>query len=793
MNNPSFSILLVEDNPGDARLIQEMLRDGNLNAYGVYSEERLDSAIAIIHRQHFDIIILDLNLPDSAGFETLTKMTDATGGTVPIIILTGLNDEALGESAICCGAEDYLVKGDVRPVQISRSIRYAVERKRAELSLRESEVRFRSLHESMIDAFVQVDMRGKIVGCNETFLEMTGYTFDELKELTYENLTPEKWHDIETDIIRTQILKTGFSAVYEKEYYRKDGTVFPVELRTSLLSGAGKKPVGMWAIVRDITQRKKTESSLIENERRLNAAQEVAKVGDWVFDPETLAITWSDQMYRMYDRDPHSGPPDSREEEAYYTSEHVEIRKKLFRHVMETGENVDYEFTAKLANGKTPVFAGSIRATRDLSGRVTRLFGTIQDITEKNFALDLLKARLDLLAYAEHHTLQQTLVRTLDEVERLTSSSASFLYFTSKEHTTLTIQAWSSRTAEAFTMEEIGRNTYPIADNDVRKECVEKRKAVLHNDTISLQQCNSLPPCDILLTREMILPVVRNNVVAAILRAGDKREEYTAGDISVAGYLIDIAWSIVEKTAAADKLLMLNAELETRVQQRTSELQEAVKALESFSFSVSHDLRAPLRHIIGFFDLLRGELGELPGENSKHYIEMIDTSISRMNSLIDDLLSFSKMGRTALNYGTVNMDALVTDVLEEYADEIQKGNLSIIRKPYPAIFGDSAMMRVVLVNLISNAIKYTSKTEHPEMEIGYTDTDGSPVFSIRDNGAGFDMHYADKLFGVFQRMHTDRDFKGTGIGLSIVKSIIDRHHGKIWADRRTGEGCILLL
>lgn len=169
-------------------------------------------------------------------------------------------------------------------------------------------------------------------------------------------------------------------------------------------------------------------------------------------------------------------------------------------------------------------------------------------------------------------------------------------------------------------------------------------------------------------------------------------------------------------------------------------------------------------------------------------MDVINESAKRMYQLIDDLLSYSRMGRAAFSEQNVNMEMLLKEVLYEYSGELEAGKVSVVKHNLPDVKGDRAMIRVVLVNLFSNAVKFSGKTAHPIIEIGYKMVDGENVFYIRDNGAGYDMKYADKLFGVFQRLHSEREFSGTGIGLAMVKNIIERHKGRIWAESEPGSG-----
>ena len=230
------------------------------------------------------------------------------------------------------------------------------------------------------------------------------------------------------------------------------------------------------------------------------------------------------------------------------------------------------------------------------------------------------------------------------------------------------------------------------------------------------------------------------------------------------------------------------AELEQRVHDRTVQLEAANKELEAFSYSVSHDLRAPLRAIDGFSRIVEEDYGPRLDNEGRRVIEVIRQNTQRMGQLIDDLLTFSRTGRHALDPKRIDMAAMARTVFHEIVPEEEQSRYDFLCPPLPHIVGDASLMRQVWANLIGNAVKFTGRTDHPAISISARREDHEVVFEVADNGAGFDMRYAEKLFSVFQRLHSLEEFEGTGVGLALVQRIVARHGGRVWARGTPGEG-----
>jgi len=336
-----------------------------------------------------------------------------------------------------------------------------------------------------------------------------------------------------------------------------------------------------------------------------------------------------------------------------------------------------------------------------------------------------------------------------------------------KDHECRVIYA-NEKMTEAFPIDQwMGKRPHQIFPKELADDMVQKDLLALQNGYISYEETwtDKFNNTRIYYTQKFKINIQDSNpLIGAIIT------------------------DITDKKLAEEKIIELNQTLEHRVAERTSQLQFANQELKAFAYTVSHDLRAPLRAIDSFTHILIEDFQDKLGEKGLETCEIIKQNTHNMGKLIDDLLSFSRVGRSTISIQEINNELLISDIIKEQLDTLKTKTPTFIIEKLPTIPADKALIRQVWFNLISNAIKFSSKKEDPIITISAKEADNFVYFSIKDNGIGFNMKYLDKLFGVFQRLHSSREFEGTGVGLAIVKRIIKRHNGDINAYSEPGNG-----
>jgi PAS domain S-box-containing protein len=316
------------------------------------------------------------------------------------------------------------------------------------------------------------------------------------------------------------------------------------------------------------------------------------------------------------------------------------------------------------------------------------------------------------------------------------------------------------------------------------------REAFYENTPVTHPASTGIPKGHIAIERFLTVPVLLSGGLVGQIALSNSTRDYTDRDLDAVNRVAEFFALAIQHKRAEEEIHTLNQELEQRVHERTAQLEAANRELEAFGYSVSHDLRAPLRHINGYIELLKKKAMNDLDEKSLHYFSVISNAAIKMGDLIDDLLSFSRMGRQEMKLKEVNLETIVSDVTRELKQETAGRNIQWRIESLPSVMGDESLLRIVMMNLFSNAVKFTRGKEQAVIEAGSQSREGKTVVFVRDNGVGFDQNYAKNLFGVFQRLHGIDEFEGTGVGLAMVQRIIHRHGGRVWAEGEVDKGAV---
>ncbi len=419
-----------------------------------------------------------------------------------------------------------------------------------------------------------------------------------------------------------------------------------------------------------------------------------------------------------------------------------------YQEVFEKGQVTDYPLTLRNVSGQLKHVLYNASIYRNDIGEVTGVFAAARDVTERKRAEEELRAAS---VYARNllEASQDPLV-TINAKGQITDVNEA------------TVQA-------------TGLSRAALIGSDFSDYFTEPEKARAgYQEVFAKGQVTDYP---------LSLRNVSGKVKEVLYNASVYRNE--VGEVTG---IFAAARDITERKRAEEALHKSHEHLEELVRERTGELENANQELEGFAYSVSHDLRTPLRAIDGFSQQLLKRYADKLDEEGKRYLNVVRDNTKKMSQLIDDILAFSRMGRVGMGAAEIDMGALAHAVFEELKLTASGRELSMELPPLPPCRGDLAMLHQVWINLLGNAIKFTRPSAAALIEVGGHSVGAENIYYVRDNGAGFDMQYADKLFGVFQRLHGIEEFEGTGIGLAIVKRIITRHGGRVWAEGKVGEG-----
>lgn len=548
--------------------------------------------------------------------------------------------------------------------------------------------------------------------------------------------------------------------------------------------------VGIVVAAQDITERREAEEALKFHEALLRETGHIAKVGGWSFDPATGEGHWTEEVARIHELDAASHTS-LKNGLSFYRGESRARIEAAIKAAVDQAVAYDLELNLITAKGNSK-WVRTIGHPQVENGRVVRVQGSFQDITERKLAerrLATQGAVSRVLASAE--SMHEAAPLILDAVCDSEGWDFGAFWLVDEDAGVLRCQQIWRRPKLPLEELEAQTRSLAFARGQGFPGRVWASGAALLSPDLSRDPNYVRAPLALKagLRTALGFPIYEGANVTGVVdflasesRESDPKLEEMFGLI---GRQIGL---FIQRREAQEQVGQLNTELEQRVAERTSQLEAANKELEAFSYSVSHDLRAPLRAVDGFSQALVEDYGNQLPEDGRHFLATIRGETQRMGELIDDLLTFSRLSRATLDRLPIDTGALVQSILRELKAEYPERKIDITVGVLPVQEGDRSLMRQVWINLLSNAFKYTGRCEQARIEVGSFTQAGETVFYVKDNGAGFDMRYVHKLFGVFQRLHRSEDYEGTGVGLAIVQRIVHRHGGRVWAEGAVNAG-----
>ncbi len=628
-------------------------------------------------------------------------------------------------------------------------VQYYREKVAASETMRASEERYHTIMEQAADAIFMRDESGRILEANRQACQSLGYSREELLAKTVWDIDPEALQAGKPSLWGRILAGEHFT--FESRHRRKDGRFFPVEATLGLVRlPAGPAVLG---IIRDITERKRAEEALRASEDRFRRAVVDSPFPILLHAEDGTIIQTSNSWCEItgYTREELATIADWTERA--YGERKTLIQADIDRLYAVSQRVAEGDFTIRTKHGDLRIWEFSSGPLGHLPDGRRLVISMAMDVTERRQAEAALRES----------------ERSLRETQRVARLGGYVLDIPSG--------SWSS--SELLDI--------VLGINGTYERSIEGWLAIIHSDD-----------------RAMMGDYFRNEVLAQgrifdkeyrIVRHDDQVERWVHGlgklEFDAEGHPLKMHGTIqdiTERKQAEEEIHQLNQTLERRVVERTAQLEAANKELESFSYSVSHDLRAPLRAIDGFARILDEDYTARLDDEGRRLLGIICGEAKRMGQLIDDLLAFSRMSRQQVKSEQIDLAALAQAVFDEHAAQAPGREFHFKLHPLPPAQGDRALLRQALANLISNAIKYTRPRAVAEIEIGGRTEGGENLYYVKDNGVGFDMKYAGKLFGVFQRLHTEDEFEGTGVGLALVQRVIHRHGGRVWAEAKLNEG-----
>ena len=653
--------------------------------------------------------------------------------------------------------------------------------------------------DSSDDAIISEDLNGSINGWNHGAEKIFGYTAAEALGKAMGLVFPPERASEEADILG-QIRQGKSVERFETVRVRKDGTRIDVSVTISPIRDSSGAIVGASKVARDITERKRAQDALKKSLADSEAALQQLAEQKFALDQHAIVAITDIQGTITYVNDKFCAISRYSEEELIGQNHRIlnsgHHSKEFFRemyHSIANGKVWHGEIKNRAQDGSIYWVDTTIVPFLGEDGKPQQYIAIRADITERKRASEVLAAQaLELSRYAEDlSTSQEALqIQTLMLQSVLNSMSEGLVVTDESGKFTL----WNPAAEKIL----------GLGSTDLPGQEWARHYGLFLPDTVTPFPTNQIPLLRAIRgevsTTEMF---VRNSKLGEgnwiEVSAGPLKDKDGAVRGGVAAFR-----DTTQRRADEREIRKLNDELERRVVERTAQLEAANNELEAFSYSVSHDLRAPLRHIGGFSKMLVEEFGSTLDPTAQHYLDRIQSGTQKMGLLVDELLNLARVGRQPLNRHLTQLNSIVTEVITILQPESEGRQVEWVIADLPATECDPVLVRQVFQNLLANALKFTrsrvgvdanagAETPAPTravIEVSHKGEDGRTVFIVRDNGVGFNMKYVDKLFGVFQRLHRAEEFEGTGIGLATVQRIVQKHGGRVWAEAEVDKGAV---
>ncbi len=752
-------ILIVEDTPADVIRINHELRQGGLE-FRAKRVETKEAFLRELQQEPPDIILSDHGLPSFDGFTALAIARD-TCPEVPFIFVTGSLGEQMAIQMFKGGATDYVLKEHLSQLvpAVQRALREAkdrTKRRETETELRDNEERFRMVMEGIKDyAVFMLDAEGRVTFWNAGAQWIHGWSAEEVKGRHFSMLYLEE--EVAQGKPQMDLRTAAREGRFTEENWRvgKGGKKFLANVAITALRDPRGQLRGYTQVTREITERRRAELELRQSEALKTAILNTALDAILSIDHNGLVQEWNQAAEKIfgYSRDQVMGKP---ADDLIIPAALLEVYRDGVANYLIHGAGSlvgkPIELTLRRADGSE--FRAEMAINRVPTEDPPRCTALIRDITERKQAEAALR---------ESEERYRMLVENIKDYAVYMLNPAGL------------VASWNpgAQRTMGYRAEEIIGKSFAVFFTS------EDQNRQLPTRLLQLAQSRGQAAYDGQRVRKNGRRFWTQGIITAV------RDEQG----NLRGFS-KVARDVTPQKEAEDKIRQLNEELEQRVAERTAQLEAANRELEAFSYSVSHDLRAPLLHLSGFADVLQTEAAAKLDEQSRKHLQTIAEGARQMSHLIDALLDFSRMGRVEMRRQIVGMARLVEETRHELLRDPATGERDIAWSvgELPDARGDPLMLRQVFANLLSNALKYTRPRKPAQIQIGARQEGEEIIYFVRDNGVGFDMRYAGKLFGVFQRLHPAREFEGTGIGLANVQRIIHRHGGRVWAEGAVDKG-----